>query len=171
MMATRVLNPFVLFAFALVLLLGALAHAQDVPPVPDIPIAVVLARIVADVTLHKWLALFGTIVVTILGIAATHKVGLTRVLAGGFFATDAGGVVWSFLISTLSSLAVSWSAGQVTTRVILLGALGIGITSIGGYTGLRKLLGPTGLGAKLPWVAKVADWIGPVTPAVVAAKT
>lgn len=135
------------------------AHAQPLTQGPVDPLSYA-AQIVAAAQAHHWLVVLGLALATIVAAAATHAAGVTRIVP--WFATDAGATVWTFLLASIGAVATTFAAGQTPSWATASAAFGVGVVAIGGYTGARKLLGPSGLGRWFPWVAKIADALGPV---------
>jgi hypothetical protein len=133
------------------------AHAQTFDPFAYAP------QIVAAVQAHHWLVVLGLALATIVAAAAAHRAGVAKLVP--WFATDAGATVLTFLLAAAGSLATTFAAGQTPSRATASAAFGVGVVAIGGYTGARKLLGPSGLGRWFPIGARIADALGPVNPA------
>jgi hypothetical protein len=150
-----------LFGLLIALPAHGLVLAQAAPAAFD-PLQY-LPQVLAAVQSHHWLVVLGLAILTIVAAAGTHAAGVTRLVP--WFATDAGATVWTFILASLGSLATTLAAGQTPGLPTLSAAFGVGVVAIGGYTGARKLLGPSGLGKWFPVVARVADALGPANPA------
>ncbi len=147
-----------LFVFA-VLPFTALAQTAG-GTAPIIDLTVVIPQIMAAIQGHHWLVVIGLGLATIVAVALSHKAGISKAVP--WFGTDAGGTMFTFLVAAIGAISTTLVAGQSLSALTAQAALGVGVVAIGGYTGLRKLLGTSGgLGAKFPKVAAFMDAFGP----------
>lgn len=151
--------------FVMVILIGALAGILLWPFVafgadgaPEVPANLLPRLFIAVVTGH-WRVALGLALATIIATAATHKAGFSRFIP--WFTTDAGATVWTFIVSTIGAWATSLAIGLPVSIATLETGVGVGALAVGGYSGARKLLGPSGIGRWIPWLDRVADAFGP----------
>ena len=90
--------------------------------------------------------------------ALVLAVGLVRRYApgkaGAFIHTDLGGALTTLLLSAGGALATATMAGAVWHWGMLSAALLVGLTAMGGYTMIKKLL--------MPLLAKAPAWMQPI---------
>jgi hypothetical protein len=154
--ASRTPVRIALLAFAFLFLgFATVALAQVEPERP----ANLIPRLLVALVTRKWLVVAGLAIATIVSAAFSHRLGIAKVIP--WFATDAGATVWTFVLATIGAAATSLSLGQPLSLITLQAAFGVGVVAIGGYTGLRKLLGPSGVGRWIPWLDRFAVAFGP----------
>lgn len=149
------------FAFAVIV--GILAFCAAMPALAQDVAAQVPANLVSRALVavlhHDWWTLAGLAAATVLATMLTHKAGIAKAIP--WFGTDAGGTVWTFLFAVLTAVAASVSTGAHPSLVTVKAALVVGGAAVGGYTAVRKILGPSGVGRWIPGLDKIADWFGP----------
>jgi hypothetical protein len=129
------------FAFLVALLVVPLfALAQQAIPDPSADLGGFLALLLGAVQGKDWF-LVGAAVAS--GLTWPVRFMLVRLPggAGAFFSTSRGGVVIALAVGMLTGLSGALLAHTPFSLGLVVNIVGVGFTAIGGYAGLRRLLG------------------------------
>lgn len=135
----KTIHCFAWTLLAAVLILPLLAVAQATLPDPSNTDAF-LDAIVQAITGGQWRAV---VVLVAVGAVYALRVGGTKLpgKVGAFLATSRGGAVLALLFAVVSGLGAMVLAGKAITLKSVLDVLLLGFTAIGGWVGVRRLLG------------------------------
>ena len=129
----------ILFLAALALL-PILALAQATIPDPSADLGGFLALLLGAVQGKDWF-LAGALVAS--GLTWPVRAFLVKMpgAAGAFFSSSRGGVVIALAVGMLTGLSGALLAHTPFSVGLLVNIVGVGFTAIGGYAGVRRLLG------------------------------
>lgn len=96
----------------------------------------------------NWALLAATVVIILVVLARNFGARFVP-----WFGTDGGGVALAFLMSAAGVLATAFAGGSAFSWALMLGALKVAWTAMGGYVALKKLLIP--LMRKVPFLNKM----------------
>lgn len=96
----------------------------------------------------NWALLAAVLVISLVVLA--RKYGAQRF---PFLGTDGGGVLLAFFMSAAGVLATAFAGGSAFSWALMLGALKVAWTAMGGYVALKKLLLP--LLRKVPYLNRL----------------